>query len=612
MFSKTTIVLFVFIGIVVVSFVPVNDPVSSLNTEASDPVVRKILLYQINDFQSYVRDSLYGYAQQEIVDEKDLQRRFLKARLLFKEFEWAVDYFTSDLARRLNGPPVHEIENADLLDKSMAFTIAPTGLQVIEEFIFPDYEINRKQEFLREIELLLTNTDYIVLYYRDVQLPGWRVLDAAKQEVFRIVSLGIAGFDNPLSLNSMEECATALNSLKSVLSFYSAGKRKSQMMNSLDSAITYLREHQDFESFDRAEFITGYANKISEGISNLQEKDGGYKIRYNRMLNQQAKTLFDSAAFNVNAFSPGQEYHITPERVVLGERLFFDVALSGTGTRSCASCHKPDLGFADGLTKNTNIHDTHKLISRNSPTLLNAALQSNYFYDMRALTLEDQAKAVIANPDEMDGSMENILQYLSKDESYREMFRKAFPEKGSGTIQSDEVTNALASYIRSLTKLNSRFDDYMRGDKQSLTQQELKGFNLFMGKAKCATCHFVPLFSGIMPPKYITSETEVIGVPLSLTDSVIDPDRGYYDIIGIDYYKNAFKTPTLRNVDKTAPYMHNGIYTTLEQVMDFYNNAGAVGLKIDLPNKTLSEEKLNLTNDEINDIIAFMRSLNSK
>src|SRR5690606_3860976 len=118
----------------------------------------------------------------------------------------------------------------------------------------------------------------------------------------------------------------------------------------------------------------------------------------------------------------------------------------------------------------------------------NAALQSNYFYDMRALTLEDQVCDVIGNEQEMDGSMDAIIKYVSADKSYRSLFEGAFPENAAKGISSDEVANVLASYVRSLTKLNSRFDEYMRGNGDALSEQELDGFNLFMGKAKCATC----------------------------------------------------------------------------------------------------------------------------
>ena len=389
-------------------------------------------------------------------------------------------------------------------------------------------------------------------------------------------------------------------------------KKTTLLLQHLDAAIEYLRRHPDFNAFDRAIFITRFANKISAGIAQLEQDLPSPGIKYNRMLRQKVNTLFDPGAFNVNAFSPGPEFHVTEAKVALGEKLFYDAALSGTGTRSCASCHNPGLGYTDGLAKPVDIHDPEKSLVRNVPTLLNAALQSNYFYDMRALTLEDQVRDVISNEQEMDSSLDAILDYLSADHSYQSLFANAFSATAGQGIRPDEVTNALASYIRSLTKLNSRFDEYMQGREDALSGQELKGFNLFMGKAKCATCHFMPLFNGVTPPKYVMSETEVLGVPVSIADSTLDPDRGYYDVIGIDSYKNAFKIPTVRNVIKTAPYMHNGAYHTLEEVIEFYDKGGAAGLGIDLPNQTLPKERLQLTELEKEDIIAFMKSLESR
>ena len=327
------------------------------------------------------------------------------------------------------------------------------------------------------------------------------------------------------------------------------------------------------------------------------------------MLRQDINTLFDENAFNVDAFAPGAEFHMSDDKVRLGKRLFYDAALSGTGTRSCASCHNPKLAFTDGLTKQVNIHSADRLLARNTPTLLDAALQSNYLYDMRALTLEDQVRDVLGSSDEMDGSLDTILRYVSTDECYRSLFHKAFEAEAKEDITEDQLLNALASYVRSLAKLNSRFDRYMRGDDRALSREEVDGFNLFMGKAKCATCHFVPLFNGITPPKYVQSEAEVLGVPLSVQDSVVDTDLGYYGVVGIDSYKYAFKIPTVRHIKDTAPYMHNGIYRDLKEVMVFYNAGGGAGLGIHLPNQTLADTPLQLTEQEEEAIIAFMQSL---
>ncbi|ANH80906.1 cytochrome C peroxidase [Niabella ginsenosidivorans] len=642
MHKKMWIVAILFTGLFIASFTPFyTDHGAQTKSRKRELSIQKKVFSQIVTFHDYVKDSFFSDIRNGNIDTQRVRQAFLRSRLLFKEFEWAAAYFDSELTERLNGPPVQEVENADLQDSSLVRAIDPMGLQVIEPLIYPKYDTAGKKELIREVAHLIKNTEYLMAYFADHQLADWRILDAAKLEVFRIITLGITGFDNALSLNSMEESAASLKSLRKVLSYYTGKNRQTPLLQELDTAIRYLHVHPDFATFDRAVFITRFANKISTGIAQLEQNIPGPKIRYNRMLKQEAKTLFDPDAFNVDAFSPGPEFHITAAKVALGEKLFYDAALSGTGTRSCASCHRPELAFTDGLAKPTEIHDPAKLLKRNVPTLLNAALQSNYFYDMRALTLEEQVWDVISNKAEMDGSMEAIIKYVSADKTYQSLFAKAFPEgipantfsantyspdsfspstypsksfpeKTENSIRADEVTNALAAYIRSLTRLNSRFDEYMQGNEQALSTQELKGFNLFMGKAKCATCHFIPLFNGATPPKYVASETEVLGVPRSLTDTTPDPDRGYYDIIGVDAYKYAFKVPTVRNIDKTAPYMHNGVYQTLDQVMEFYNNGGGAGLGLNLPNQTLPDEKLRLTEKEKKEIIAFIRSLESK
>lgn len=611
MYKQIGIVVLLFTGLLMASFTSVH----SNHTQQTQPSPRErkiqtAVLNQIVSFHDYVKDTLLLEVSKEKPDEQSVRQAFLKSRLLFKAFEWAASYFTADLTKRLNGPPVQEIENADLLDASLARAVDPMGLQIIEPLIFPKLDTAEKEALIRETRYLITNTEYLISYFRDHQLEDWRILDAAKLEVFRIITLGITGFDNALSLNSMEESSASLKSLQDVLGYYL--KKKATLLQDLNAAIVYLHHHPDFDTFDRAAFITRFGNEISTGIAQLEQDLSGRKIKYNRMLRQEAKTLFDSDAFNVDAFSPAPKFHITAAKVALGKRLFYDESLSGNGARSCASCHHPDLSFTDGLAKPTDIHTPSKLLARNVPTLLNAALQSNYFYDMRALTLEDQVHDVIRNKHEMDGSMDAIIKYISTDTSYQSLFEKAFYPKNEKGISSDQVANALASYIRSLTKLNSRFDEYMRGNEEALSTQEVKGFNLFMGKAKCATCHFAPLFNGVTPPKYVQSESEVLGVPASLKDSTLDQDLGYYAVLGVDSYKYAFKIPTIRNISKTAPYMHNGIYQTLEQVMEFYNNAGAVGLGIKLSNQTLAKESLRLTEKEKEDVIAFMKSLESK
>jgi cytochrome c peroxidase len=173
------------------------------------------------------------------------------------------------------------------------------------------------------------------------------------------------------------------------------------------------------------------------------------------------------------------------------------------------------------------------------------------------------------------------------------------------------IANALASYIRSLVRLNSRFDAYMRGNDKMLSANERSGFNLFMGKARCGTCHFLPLFNGLIPPFFTETESEVLGVPQTndKRNARLDPDEGKFTLTKSVVHKMAFKTPTLRNIALTAPYMHNGVFKTLADVVNFYNDGGGKGLGIAPPYQTLPLDKLNLSLAEKQQLIAFMKSL---
>jgi cytochrome c peroxidase len=376
--------------------------------------------------------------------------------------------------------------------------------------------------------------------------------------------------------------------------------------------------NKSFNDFNRAEFIREYANPLTTSIELLRKKLNFTGYQYNRLLRQDVFTLFDSNAFNADAYSPFINQENKAAKIKLGQILFTETAFSGNNKVSCASCHRPENAFAENMVKHAAIKGTGS-IDRNTPSLINAALQPQQFYDQRAETLESQVADVMHNPKEMNGNLNAALKNIIASGKYETLFSNAFPEKES--IDSASVIEALAAYIRSLVKLNSRFDEYMQGNDTALTSEEVQGFNLFMGKAQCATCHYMPLFSGVFPPKYITQDAEVLAVPAKPKEKIIDPDRGlfttllhynYYDSTRLLEFDHAFKTPSVRNISQTAPYMHNGIYETLEDVMEFYNNGGGAGEGLQVLNQSLSSEKLNLTPAEIKAVVAFMKSLDSR
>jgi cytochrome c peroxidase len=294
--------------------------------------------------------------------------------------------------------------------------------------------------------------------------------------------------------------------------------------------------------------------------------------------------------------------------VPLGEKLFSEVAMSGGGTRSCASCHDPKRAFIDGLPSSPSLIHGRRL--RNSPTLFNASLQRMQFADMRTAYLEDQVEAVVENDAEMRGALETTAMKLGVNAEYRRLFAAAFPQLRDSIVSPATIRVALAEYVRSLNRLNSRVDRAMRGDTAALDPEERRGFNLFAGKALCATCHFLPLTNSLVPPAFERSEQEVLGVPATLVwqGAKVDPDSGRIVVTRAAMHRFAFKTPTVRNVGVTAPYMHNGVYRTLDDVVRFYDAGGGAGIGISLPNQTLPPDSLRLTAQEKRALVRFMQA----
>jgi cytochrome c peroxidase len=568
--------------------------------ESNEKIIARAIIKQIESFAT-VKNSFLFALQNNAGTGKDLQPLFLRLRLSYKKIEWAIEYFTPSNARLFNEAPVEEVERSGTI-------IAPAGLQVMESFLFPEYDTTQKTKLIQQLQTLQTQCEKMKAFFSNIDLFDWQIFDAAKLEVFRIETLGITGFDNPLTLKSMQESAAALRSVEMAMNYYTGVNDREQLAKKISTAINYLQSNEDFNSFNRAEFIIHYANPITKAISESGKRLKIHGIVYNRLLNQDAQTLFDTNAFNANAYTLNRPGPFYSKKIALGKILFADPVFSGNGKRSCQSCHQPDKAFTDGLIRNTLIN-SNKLLPRNTPTLLNAALQPAQFYDLRANTLEEQAADAINNRDEMNGSLKSAAKNLSQNPKYLKLFADAFPGQKQDGIDSSEILDALASFVRSLVGFNSRFDEYMRGHKTIISQSEINGFNLFMGKAKCATCHYMPLFNGTFPPRYMKADAEVIGVPSSKDCKESDSDEGRYNIIKIASLKHAFKTPTLRNAMLTAPYMHNGVFSTLEEVMDFYNSGGGAGSGLIVQNQTLSARKLNLSKKEQGDLIAFINCL---
>ncbi|PTT00309.1 cytochrome-c peroxidase [Flavobacterium sp. HMWF030] len=542
------------------------------------------------------------YSIQEDSTEAQIQRQFLEAHQAYKKVEIISEYYSPSVSKAINGPAIPEFEENDKV------TVAPEGFQVIEELVFPKYNKETKKELIEELGVLSANLIRLEKVSNSNELTDAHVFDAMRLEVYRIITLGITGFDSPIAFNSLPEALVSLETVEKYYRVYLKDKSASsskQVLQILEKGKKYLKTNTNFNAFDRAYFIREIANPLSRGLHETQTELGIPFMKENRALKVTAQTLFDKDAFDPEAFSGFPDYKTTPEKIALGKKLFNDPILSGNNTRSCASCHHEDKAFTDGLERAVSL-DGKSMIQRNTPTLNNIAFQRVFFADSRVSYLEDQAVAVIKNENEMHGSLEKSALAIQKNTNYVKEFKKAFPK---GEINEFAIKNALASYIRSLSHYDSKFDAYMQ-NKATFTADEKAGFNLFAGKAKCATCHFIPLTNGTVPPNFDRSESEILGTPNK--NKKLDGDLGKFVITGAAIHKNSFKTPTIRNIELTAPYMHNGVYKTLEEVVDFYNEGGGIGLGFDVPNQTLPEDKLNLSDLEKKQLIAFMKTLTDK
>ena len=540
-------------------------------------------------------------------DRAPSQHWFRLARRDYKRVEPLLADVAPTLAQQLNGPLPAESE-----DRPAGPLGAPAQFQIVEGAIFPGGASPGRDSVRATIGSMRASLEQFRPLTRYIDASPRVVLDAARLELARVTALGLAGFDSDLSGDAVVEAAASLDGMRA-LAFASRNGDPSwvRLDSALAAASAYLRTHPDFRSLDRLEFITDHVDPVGRSLAAARASLPDTLVPLRRFWRQRAATLFEEGAFDPSAYAPDFAPTSSPALVALGARLFAEPRLSGPGTRSCAFCHDPARSFTDGRPQAQALPGTHLNFPRRVPTLLNAAYQPTLFDDSRAASLESQAELVLASPAEMGGSAALGAERLAHDSSYREAFARAFVAPAEGAVTARAVRIALAAYVRSLSSLGSRFDLALRGERGVVTEEERRGFTLFMGKARCGTCHFLPLFNGTMPPDFVLSEPEIIGVPARAGEAHprLDPDPGRAGVDHEPTHRAAFQVPTVRNASLIAPYMHNGAFATLEQVVDFYDRGGGAGAGERVPGQTLPERPLHLTRAEKDDLIAFLGSL---
>ena len=275
---------------------------------------------------------------------------------------------------------------------------------------------------------------------------------------------------------------------------------------------------------------------------------------------------------------------LTAEKIELGKQLFFDKRLSKDNTIACASCHDPQKGWSNGEPFATGIDKQQG--GRNAPTILNAAYQYFQFWDGRAVQLEGQALGPIQNPIEMGMSLEELEKKLAGIEGYNKQFQSVFNSKPT----SENVAKAIASFERTILSGDAPYDRFKAGDKSALSESAQRGMKVFFNKANCSACHV----GGTLSDRAFHN----IGVGYKSED----PDLGRFTVTELEGDKGSFRTPTLREIAKTAPYMHDGSLKTLDEVVDYYNKGGHA-------NPQLDEEmfELKLSDGQKKDLVTFLK-----
>lgn len=581
----------------------------------------KILLDIANDLKN-TSLSLDSKNPQSLID---LRKELLSARNQFKKVEFLAAYSDPDFVKDwVNGAPLLHLERNS---PSMLSVLEPEGLQILDELIFDEDEavFSHKEEIKHKSEELVVRLGQFIKFQGyHPPYPDFMIFEATREELVRIFTLGLTGFDTPMSGNSIPEAIIAMETTWKAIEQYrlTIDKQNEELYPPLEKtfnqAINYLKTHQDFDTFDRLDYLKSYINPLYSQLLGIhQALELPTRQVYEQVplsVNYASNNLFDNQFLNIGYYTSYETDPDNKDIYTLGQALFFDPVLSSSNKASCASCHQPDKAFTDGLAKSLAF-DNSGTVLRNAPTLLNSVYAEKYFHDMRQESLEAQIEHVIVDPKEFHSSYLDIFDRLKQSPEYIDMFETAFPQFEERPISQHTIATALSSYVASLSSFNSPFDKYVLGESETISEDVKHGFNLFMGKAACGTCHFAPVFNGTVPPRYQESESEVLGVPEKhdLENLVLDKDMGRYENGRLEelayFYKRSFKTPTIRNIALTAPYMHNGAYEDLESVMDFYNRGGGEGMGLEVPYQTLPPDALGLNDNEIGQIISFMEAL---
>ncbi len=585
---------------------------------------RYVQLYhsRINEFSQSEIDLINFIGNENIHTENGklaIKNKIAQCRLKLKGIDLWLRYLDPVTYHKINGPLPVEWETEVFEKFEPPYKREGAGLSLAELYL--DEKNIEKDSLFFLVRSSLQNTK---IYLEDSIAVNLNKHDhfylANRLFLLNLAAIYTTGFECPEPRNIIPELESMLGSVKQIYTAYDesfpAWPIKKEYLQLYSEAILFVKgQSKDPNEFDHYSFIKNYVNPLF-GLNQKMIRDYGViSNNFNDFsLEDKAVSIFDKSLYKgqnaKGVYIAVDEEATLAEISAIGKLLFYDPLLSGNNKRSCVSCHKPTEYFTDTSIATTLQFDGQQSLPRNAPSLINVVYNHLLMLDGKHISLMEQAKTVVGNPLEMSGGNErDILKKVLSCDEYKKAFKRFVKlTPNSKKINIDHIVSAVIFYYSSFSNYYSPFDNVMNENK-NINKDSEKGFNIFMSKAQCATCHFVPQFNGVRPP-YISTEFEVLGVPADTVYSKISPDSGRTLINPAVQTMNAFRTGTIRNAEHTKPYMHNGVFNTLEEVISFYDAGGGVGKGLKISNQTLSADSLKLSNLEKEQLTAFLRSLN--
>lgn len=610
--KKTAVILFIITTIAALAFGFKND-----NTYT------RFYTLHIQDFIKQQYGLLHAIQTSDLHSENDvhaLRRRLALVRLTLKENDFWLRYLEPVLYKKINGPLPVEWETEVFEKFEKPYKRIGSGFTLAE--IYLGQEQVRKDSLLLLVQSSIeASTAFLADSISQNLTTFHHFFLANRLFLLNLASIYTTGFECPDPENIIPELRFMLAQVAGIYTHFNqtfpATPLTAEYLDLYRRTVDFVeKQPSDYTQFNHFRFIKDYVNRLFKMNQQFIIAYSVFSTSYNDYsLNDTCFSIFDKALYHAQnikgIYSPIEDSAMLAEIKQTGKLLFFDPILSGNNQRSCASCHKPDQYFTDTSVRTNPQFEQNGSLPRNTTSLVNVVFNHLLMMDGRHISLQNQATEVMMGSHEMHSNEKELIAKVLSCEQYNTSFRKFLkqtPEEKE--IVLTHITSALTFYYGGFSAFYSPFDEAMNNNA-TLDEASIKGFNLFMSKAQCATCHFVPNFNGVKPP-FVGSEFEVLGVPEDGHFKKLSPDSGRFTMNPASEMFQAFRTGSIRNAAFTKPYMHNGVFNTLIEVLDFYDAGGGAGKKLDIKNQTLSSDSLRLTKTEKEQLIAFTNSLNEK